>query len=153
MSRAIHVVGCCGALLAWLSTWSASGAFETMRCRTVMHMGAVLGSLQAEAILAAWDWGWESRLLDSAMTVNPPNSPKPTAAKVLPMAKSTPSAPDVITNIAGSMIGDDSQNAMTADSGVPIASRAATKGITSQEQNGASPPTSAASTTIRLSRP
>ena len=54
-----------------------------------------------------------------------------------------PSVPAVTRNIAGSISGDASQNAITADSGAPTASRAAMNGITSQEQNGASPPTSA----------
>jgi hypothetical protein len=47
------------------------------------------------------------------------------------------------------MIGEASQNAITADSGTPIASSAAIKGITPHEQNGESAPTSAAGTIIR----
>ena len=51
------------------------------------------------------------------------------------------------------MSGEDSQNAMIAESGAPTASRAAMKGMTSQEQKGARPPNSAASTIMRVSRP
>ena len=59
----------------------------------------------------------------------------------------------MIRNIAGSINGDASQNAITADSGAPTANSAAMNGITSQEQNGASPPTSAPSAIIRTSGP
>ena len=64
-----------------------------------------------------------------------------------------PRVPAVIRNIAGSINGDASQNAITADNGAPTASSAAMNGITSQEQNGASPPTTAPSAIIRTSGP
>ena len=64
-----------------------------------------------------------------------------------------PSVPAVIRNIAGSIKGEASQNAMTADKGAPTASKAAMKGMTSQEQNGESPPSSAAMPIMRSSRP
>ena len=51
------------------------------------------------------------------------------------------------------MRGEESQNAMIAESGTPTASRPAMSGMTSHEQNGARPPRSAASTTMRVSRP
>ena len=89
----------------------------------------------------------------AACMAKPPIRPTPTAAAVLPMANGQPSAPAVMRRAAGSISGEDSQNAITAETGVPSASSAAMNGITSQEQKGVSPPTSAASTIIRLSRP
>ena len=68
-------------------------------------------------------------------------------------AKPVPSVPAVIRNIAGSISGDASQNAITADNGAPTASSAAMNGITSQEQNGASPPTAQPSTAHPQLRP
>ena len=59
----------------------------------------------------------------------------------------------MIMNIGGSIMGEDNQNAMTAEIGVPAASNAAMKGMTSQEQNGARPPTSDANTIMRSSFP
>ena len=56
-------------------------------------------------------------------------------------------------NMPGSMIGEASQKAMTAESGTPSASIAATKGMTWHEQKGESPPRSAAIRIIRPSRP
>ena len=98
--------------------------------------------------------GSANRLLPAhAFTSNPPPTPSPTAATVFATAKSVPSVPAVIRNIAGSISGEASQNAITADSGAPTASRAEMNGITSQEQNGASPPTSAPSRIMRDSRP
>ena len=88
-----------------------------------------------------------------AFTNNPPASQAPTAATVFATANPVPSVPAVIRNMAGSISGEASQNAITADSGAPTASRAEMNGITSQEQNGAKPPTSAPSTIIRDSRP
>ena len=46
------------------------------------------------------------------------------------------------------MTGEASQNAITAGSGTPIASRAAISGITPQEQNGDSAPNRAAAPII-----
>lgn len=80
----------------------------------------------------------------TARSAKPPNSPRDTAATALPMAKGQPSAAAVISKVGGSIRGEDSQNAITAGSGAPSANSPATKGITSQEQNGASPPNSAA---------
>ena len=68
---------------------------------------------------------------------------KPTAM-VLAMANSRPSTPVVSTNIEGSMTGDASQKAMTAESGTPITKSAAISGITPQEQKGDKPPAAAA---------
>ena len=76
-----------------------------------------------------------------------------TAASVLASAKSKPSVPEVIRNIAGSISGEASQKAMTAPKGAPTASIAAMKGITSQEQKGESPPRTAARKIIRTCRP
>ena len=59
----------------------------------------------------------------------------------------------MISTVGGSMRGEDSQKAMMAESGTPAASSPAMKGITSQEQKGASPPNRAASTIMRVSRP
>jgi hypothetical protein len=75
------------------------------------------------------------------------------AAMALATAKSHPNVPEVIKNMTGSIKGEASQNAITALSGMPSASRAAMKGITSQEQNGDSPPSRAAKTIIRSSLP
>ena len=72
---------------------------------------------------------------------------------VFATAKSRPSAPVVMANIGGSMIGEASQNAMTALSGAPMARSAAMKGMTSQEQKGDRPPTSEARMTIRTGAP
>ena len=55
--------------------------------------------------------------------------------------------------VDGSMRGEESQNAMIAESGTPTASSPAMSGMTSHEQNGARPPRSAASTIMRVSRP
>ena len=63
----------------------------------------------------------------------------PMAAKLLATANSRSSTPAVSTNIDGSMIGEASQKAMTAESGTPIASSAAISGITPQEQKGDTP--------------
>ncbi len=51
------------------------------------------------------------------------------------------------------MTGEASQKAMTAESGTPMASSAAMSGMTPQEQNGESPPASAASTIMRRGEP
>lgn len=51
------------------------------------------------------------------------------------------------------MSGEASQKAMTADNGTPIASRAAIRGITPQEQNGETPPANAASPIISSGAP
>lgn len=51
-------------------------------------------------------------------------------------ANSTPSTLAVSTNIDGSIIGDASQKAMTADKGTPMARSAAISGATPQEQKG-----------------
>ena len=77
---------------------------------------------------------------ENAIVVRPPKVPIPMAAMALAIAKSHPSVPEVIKNIAGSIKGDASQNAITALSGIPSTNKAAMKGITSQEQNGDSPP-------------
>ena len=69
------------------------------------------------------------------------------------MAKGQPSALAVIRSVGGSISGDESQKAITAESGAPSARSPAMKGMTSQEQNGANPPKSAASRIIRPSRP
>ena len=83
----------------------------------------------------------------------PPNIPTLIAAIVLAMAKSHPNVPDVIRNIAGSIKGEASQNAMTAPSGAPSANNAAMNGITSHEQNGDNPPSRAAMITMRTGLP
>lgn len=64
-----------------------------------------------------------------------------------------PSTPAVSTNIDGSITGEASQNAITADSGTPMAKSAAMSGITPQEQKGESPPASAASPIITAGAP
>ena len=87
------------------------------------------------------------------MVPNPPNRPRLTAAAVLASANSIPSVPDVIANMAGSISGEASQKAMTAESGAPIASKAAMNGMTSQEQNGDKPPSNAANRIMRSSCP
>ena len=87
------------------------------------------------------------------ITAKPPNIPSDTAAIVLASAKSNPSVPEVIANIAGSMRGEASQKAMTAPSGAPTASSAAMKGMTSQEQKGDNPPNRAARTIMRAGLP
>ena len=92
-------------------------------------------------------------LVVNARTTRPPKSPSPIAAKVLASANSKPSTPVVSTNIDGSITGEASQNAITADRGTPIASSAAMSGITPQEQNGESPPASAPSRIIRTGAP
>lgn len=51
------------------------------------------------------------------------------------------------------MIGDASQNAMTAERGTPIASSAAINGMTPQEQNGDNPPASAPNNIINTGAP
>ena len=72
---------------------------------------------------------------------------------VLPIAKSSPSVPTMRTNIDGSIPGDESQNAITAGTGTPMASSAAINGMTPHEQNGDRPPNSAANTIIIDIRP
>ncbi len=56
-------------------------------------------------------------------------------------------------NIDGSISGEDSQNAITAASGTPDASRAAITGMTPHEQNGDSAPIRLANTTIAAAFP
>ena len=58
-----------------------------------------------------------------------------------------------LERVGGSIKGELSQNAMTADSGAPTANRAAMKGMTSQEQKGDSPPSRAAMTIMRTGLP
>ena len=48
-------------------------------------------------------------------TANPPNKPSATAETALPTAKGQPSAAAVMKSVGGSISGDDSQNAMTAE--------------------------------------
>ena len=88
-----------------------------------------------------------------AFTAKPPKSPNPTAETVLAMAKSNPKVPDVIKNIAGSIKGEANQKAITAERGAPATKSAAINGITSQEQKGETPPSTAARKIIRVSRP
>ena len=75
------------------------------------------------------------------------------AASVLAKANSMSSTPAVRKNMEGSMIGEASQNAMTAESGTPIARSAAIRGMTPQEQKGESPPASAPSPIISSGAP
>jgi hypothetical protein len=89
----------------------------------------------------------------STWVAKPPNRPIEMAASVLATAKCSPSTPEVRTNIAGSMTGEASQNAMTGPSGTPMASSAAISGMTPQEQNGDSAPNAAASTIMVTGRP
>ena len=86
-------------------------------------------------------------------TVSPPKSPIATAATDFAIAKSHPRPLAVIRNIGGSIMGDESQKAITAAKGVPIASNAAMNGTTSHEQNGISPPTRDARIIMRYSLP
>jgi hypothetical protein len=81
---------------------------------------------------------------DNAQVANPANKPMPIAAKVLAMAKGTPSTAAVRMNISGSMIGEAIQKAITGASGTPAASSAATIGTTPHEQKGDSAPNTAA---------
>ena len=66
----------------------------------------------------------------SAIVTAPPNRPIAMEARVLAMAKSQPSVRAVIKNMAGSISGDGSQNAINVLSGMPNARKAAIKGIT-----------------------
>ena len=68
-------------------------------------------------------------------------------------AKINPNSPTVIKKDDGSINGEDSPNAITADNGGPAANNAAMTGITSQEQEGASQPTMEAKTIISLRFP
>ena len=76
--------------------------------------------------------------------------PSAIAVSVFATAKPAPSTPVVRMNIDGSMIGEASQNAMTALNGTPMASRAAMSGITPHEQNGDSAPARAATPTSAI---
>jgi hypothetical protein len=64
----------------------------------------------------------------------------PNAVIVLAMAKSRLMPAAVRMNISGSMIGDDTQKAITGARGTPAASMPAITGITPHEQNGDSAP-------------
>ena len=64
--------------------------------------------------------------LDSSELGHPPSK----FANVFAMAKSKPSVPAVTANIAGSIKGDASQKAMTAEIGAPTVNKPAIKGIT-----------------------
>lgn len=68
------------------------------------------------------------------------------AAVVLATVKPRPTVAASKTNCCGSMSGEEIQNAITAGSGMPAASSAATRGTTPHEQNGDSAPTKAAMT-------
>ena len=72
---------------------------------------------------------------------------------VLATANSKPRTPVVSINIDGSITGEASQKAMTADKGTPIANKAAIKGMTPQEQKGESPPAAAAIRIITMGEP
>ena len=71
-------------------------------------------------------------------------APATTADGQLIRSFGQPSVPLVIKNMAGSIKGEDSQNAITALNGAPIARSAAINGITSHEQKGDKPPKKAA---------
>ena len=64
----------------------------------------------------------------------------PLAAIVLATAKLRLIPAAVRINISGSIIGDETQNAMTGARGTPLASIAAINGITPQGQDGDSAP-------------
>ena len=68
-------------------------------------------------------------------------------------ANSKSSTPAVSKNIDGSMIGEASQKAITAESVTPIIRSAVIKGITPQEQNGDTPSASALRSTTRRGAP
>lgn len=68
-------------------------------------------------------------------------------------ANSKSSTPAVSKNIDGSMIGEASQKAITAESVTPIIRSAVIKGITPQEQNGDRPSASALRSTTRRGAP
>jgi hypothetical protein len=86
-------------------------------------------------------------------TKKPPAKPINMAKIALAIAKINPNSPTVIKKDDGSINGEDSHNAVTADNGAPATNNAAMKGITSQEQKGASPPTMEAKTIIFTSFP
>ena len=72
---------------------------------------------------------------------------------VLATAKINPNSPTVTKKGDGSINGEDSHNAITADNGGPATNNAAMKGITSQEQKGASSPTMEAKQSFSLRFP
>ena len=139
-----------------VSAVSAKLARRSASCQN-FQTGAPEKGLAEEQQLLFAGWGRRGSLKigvrDRAMTVKPPNMPTPSAAMVFARAKSKPSVPEVIANIAGSISGEASQKAITAPSGAPTASSAAIKGITSQLQKGDKPPSAAAITTIRAGLP
>ena len=78
---------------------------------------------------------------------------QPTKGEESQVLVSEPSTPAVSTNIDGSITGEASQKAITADSGTPMVSSAAISGMTPQEQKGESPPARAASRSIKCGEP
>ena len=86
-------------------------------------------------------------------TKKPSAKPINMAIIVLAIAKINPNSPTVIKKHDESINGEDSHNAITADNGAPTSNNAAMKGITSQEQKGASPPTMEVKTIIFTSFP
>ena len=86
-------------------------------------------------------------------TKKPSAKPIDMAIIVLAVAKINPNSPIVIKKHDGSIKVEASHNAITADNGAPATNNAAMKGITSQEQKGASPPTMEAKTIIFTSFP
>ena len=85
--------------------------------------------------------------------MKPPQSPNPKAARVLPTAKLTPSVATVVASIAGSVIGDASQKAMTGANGIPAASKPAIKGNIVMPQTGVIAPIAEATITVGKSLP
>ena len=88
-------------------------------------------------------------VLTKSPVIAPPNRPNPKAASVLPIAKLRPRVAAVVASIAGSVTGEDSQNAMIGASGTPAASNPAIKGSTVTPHTGVMAPKSDAANTVR----
>ena len=71
----------------------------------------------------------------------------------MPTAKPAPRVAAVVASMAGSVTGEDSQNAMTGANGTPEASRPAIRGRTVTPQTGVTAPTAEATTTVRTTLP
>ncbi len=85
----------------------------------------------------------------SVPVIAPATTPIPNAATVLAIANGTPRMLAVMRSIAGSVTGDDSQNAMTGASGSPRRRSAAISGSTPSPQTGVRAPAALAIRTPR----
>jgi hypothetical protein len=92
-------------------------------------------------------------VLVSAAVPVPAMIPRAKAATIFPMAKAVPRTAHVTANIAGSVTGEESQNAMMGASGTPAARNPVINGSTVTPQTGVTEPIADAITMVEAGRP